>query len=235
MVAHPAPPQTRTYAIHAYGSSSRASAARARTSLAPQSTGVLVSGLVSAKSLPCFPPVGHSARRRLPSRGSLGPHFPTFTRTIRRYDCHRAPLGSLRLSLASRYLACFRAFVVSLAGSCPGGSPKDHARAFGHPVPQSGSVVKETDGSPKFPSSPCEDMPRSQTPVVSCALAIAHPGLLPSSACKPSAFLFIHDSTHFGAPSRGLPSRYPRLRTAPYGEARGFATDLLARLSSGRT
>jgi len=103
--------------------------------------------------------------------------------------------------------------------------PPDYARAFGHPVPHSGNVIKETGGSPKFPSSPCEDMPRSQTPVVSCALAIAHPGLLPSSACKPSAS---HDYTHFGAPSRGLPSRYTRLRTAPYGEARGFATDLLA-------
>ena len=103
----------------------------------------------------------------------------------------------------------------------------DSARAFGHPVPHSGHIVKETRGSPKFPSSPCEDMPRSQTPVVSCALAIAHPGLLPSSACKPSAY---HDYTHFGAQSRGLPSRYTRLRTAPCGEARGFATDRLARL-----
>jgi len=51
----------------------------------------------------------------------------------------------------------------------------DHARAFGRPGPSSGSVVKERDGSPKFPSYPSEDMPRSQTPVVSCALAcIAH-------------------------------------------------------------
>ena len=33
MVPHPAPPQTRTCAIHAYGSSSRASAAHARISL----------------------------------------------------------------------------------------------------------------------------------------------------------------------------------------------------------
>ncbi len=42
----------------------------------------------------------------------------------------------------------------------------DSARAFGHPVPSSGILVKETDGSPKFPSSPCANMPRSQTPVV---------------------------------------------------------------------
>ena len=33
----------------------------------------------------------------------------------------------------------------------------------------------ETGGSPKFPSFPSADMPRSQTPVVSCALAaVAH-------------------------------------------------------------
>src|SRR6266436_107781 len=94
------------------------------------------------------------------------------------------------------------------------------------PGPPLREFDKETGGSPKFPSSPCEDMPRSQTPVVSCALALPHAGLLPSSACKPSAS---HDYTPFGAPSRGLPSCYTRLRTAPRGEARGFATDLLAR------
>jgi hypothetical protein len=192
----------------------------------PQSTGVLVSGLVSSESLPGFPPVGHSARRRLPFRGSLGPRFPTFHGTMRRYDCHRVPLGLLRLSLASRYLACSQGSWSPLRARGLGESTQDHARAFGHLVPQAGNIVKETGGSPKFPSSPCEDMPRSQTPVVSCALAIAHPGLLPSSACKPSAY---HDYTHFGAQSRGLPSRYTRLRTAPCGEARGFATDLLAR------
>ena len=38
-----------------------------------------------------------------------------------------------------------------------------------------------------------------------------------------------HDYTHVGAPSRGLPSRDARLRTDPCGEARGFATDRLAR------
>jgi len=55
---------------------------------------------------PLSPASGCSARRRLPSRGSLGPHFPTFTGTMRRYDCHPAPLGVLRLSLVPRYLAC---------------------------------------------------------------------------------------------------------------------------------
>ena len=49
-------------------------------------------------------------------------------------------------------------------------------------------MVKETGGSPKFPSYPYGCMPRSQTPVVSSTLAISRPGLLPSGACKPSAF-----------------------------------------------
>jgi hypothetical protein len=145
---------------------------------------------------------------------------------MRRYDCHLSVSG---------FFAC-RSFPDTLRASLVRGLPAglvawskrpDRARAFGHPVPHSGHVCKETDGSPKFPSSPSEDMPRSQPPVVSCALAKAHPGLLPSSHWKPSA---THNATHFGAPSRGLSPRYTRLRTAPYGEARGVATDLLARL-----
>src|SRR5215468_8350548 len=100
-------------------------------------------------------------------------------------------------------------------------------QGFWSPGPPLRESDKETRGSPKFPSSPCADMPRSQTPVVSCALAKAHPGLLPSSHWKPSA---THNATHFGAQSRGLSPRYTRLRTAPYREARGVATDLLARL-----
>ena len=31
-------------------------------------------------------------------------------------------------------------------------------------------------------------MPRSQTPVVACTLALSHPGLLPAGHCTPSAF-----------------------------------------------
>jgi len=188
--------------------------------------------LVRAESLSCLLPTGSPARRRLPSHGSRGPWFPTFLGTMRRYDCHPVPLGSLRLSLASRYLACFRGSWFPCWARDLGESSQDPARAFGHPVPHSGYVVKEADGSPKLPSSPCEDRPRSQTPVVSWRLAITPPGLLPSSACKPSAH---HNYTHFGAQSRGLSPRYTRLHTAPYGEARGFATDLLARLSSGGT
>ena len=101
----------------------------------------------------------------------------------------------------------------------------DHARAFDHPVPLSGYVVKETGGSPKFPSSPSGDMPRSQTPVVSCALAITHPGLLPSSACKLSAFpsrplkdILLSTTIHISGLNHAACVLAP---PAPYGPLRG--------------
>ena len=103
MVTHPAPPQTRTCAINAYGSSSRAAAAPG----AVHWPAVVRVGELYVS--PLSPASGCSARRRLPSRGSLGPHFPTFVGTIRRYDCP--------LSLSGRF-ACrslpdtLRAFIV---------------------------------------------------------------------------------------------------------------------------
>src|SRR6266581_7363200 len=66
MVTHPAPPQTRTCAIHAYGSSSRAAAALV------QSTGLPWSGLVSSKSLPCLPPADALPDGAFPPVGRLG-------------------------------------------------------------------------------------------------------------------------------------------------------------------
>jgi hypothetical protein len=143
------------------------------------SSGGVVTRLASSESLSCIVPPGMLC----PTSPSLPwvawvslPHVPWYYTTLR---LPPALLGVLRLSLVPRYLACFpRSWCPCRArgqAEAPG-----HARAFGHPVPHSGPLVKETDGSPKFPSSPCEAMPRSQTPVVSCALAKAHPGLLPS-------------------------------------------------------
>jgi hypothetical protein len=119
MVTHPAPPQTRTCAMNASGSSSRASAT---PTAVPWGAGDTLGE--HNVSLVCRP-TARSARRRLPSRGSLGSLFPTFLGTLRRDDCHPAPLGSLHLSLASRYLACFQTFVMALPGSCPRGSPRN--------------------------------------------------------------------------------------------------------------
>ena len=139
---------------------------------------------------PLSPASGCSARRRLPSRGSLGSHFPTCTGTMRRYDC---PLSLSGASLVARLPDTLPASMVRDVpyGLVTWSKRPVHARAFGHPVPHSGFCDKETGGSPKFPRSPSEDMPRSQTPVVSYALALARPGLLPSGACKPSAFLSV--------------------------------------------
>ena len=146
--------------------------------------------------------------------------------------------------LASQYLVCSLA-LCSLTGSLGSGSS--------HPTPgllvsrypcSSGGDHKETAGSPKFPSSPCDDMLRSpQTPVVSCpprrdavrttAFHSFHSVGFPP--CSVWGYLLDHDSTHFGAPFRSLSSRYPRLRTTPRGAARGLATEPLARRCSGGT
>jgi hypothetical protein len=48
----------------------------------------------------------------------------------------------------------------------------------------------------KFPRCPREHMPRSQTPVVSYTLALSCLGLLPSTACKASAFSRLCEFIH---------------------------------------
>ena len=180
--------------------------------------------LASSESLSCIVPAGMLC----PTSPSLPwvawaslPHVQRYYATLR---LPPVLLGVLRLSLVPRYLACFpRSWSPRRArGLVEAPSPR---QGFWSPGPPFRVRHKEPDGSPKFPSSPCEAMPRSQTPVVSCARATTPSGLLPSRACTPSAS---HNATRFGAPSRGLPARYTRLRTAPYGEARGFAPDRLA-------
>ena len=69
-------------------------------------------------------------------------------------------------------------------GKPPGATPG----VLRQPAPQTGNCCKETGGSPQFPSDPSRDLPRSQTPVVSWALALSRPGLRPSGQWKPSAF-----------------------------------------------
>ena len=115
--------------------------------------GGLVTRLVSTKSLSCVCPLERSARRRLPSRGSLGPHFPTFIGTMRRYDCHLPVSGA---SLVAR-------LPDTLPASACLWSPKrahgrveapDHARAFGHPVPPSGYVTRRQVALPSSRVTP---------------------------------------------------------------------------------
>ena len=126
--------------------------------------------LVGSKSFPSVLPVSRSARLRLPSRGSLGSHFPTFTGTMLSYDCP--------VSLSGRFACRSRPDTLSApsvcvphSGSLTAGSwlPAPGLLLSRYPC-SSGSSDKETRGSPKFPSSPSDAMPRSQTPVGSPAI-----------------------------------------------------------------
>jgi hypothetical protein len=173
--------------------------------------------LVGSVSFPSFQPTTRYTRPRLPSSGSLGPHFPTFSGTMLGYDYHLSI--SMPSALARSSIPClFHQFVSSLArklvnaqnfASTPG--------LLGHPVRLFRVVHKETSGSPKFPGFPFKLMPRSSTPVVSYTLALSYPGLLPSVKMTTSAFPSkltvilcedispVHDYTNFEAQSRGLP------------------------------
>src|SRR5262249_50565450 len=102
-------------------------------------------------------------------------------------------------------------------------------------------LPKETMWLPTFPSHPLESMPRSQTPVVSCTLALAHPGLLPSGHCTPSAFpryslrlilwtTTLHISGLYHAACVLVPSSFVRPLLGVHVE---FTPDLLAGLWSG--
>jgi len=115
--------------------------------------------------------------------------------------------------------------------------PPDHTRAFGHPVPHSGNVTRRQRALPSSRATPMDACPalrprwcpaHSPSRTQDCCLpATGNRRLSPRLPLE--GYPFVHDSTHFGAQSRGLRPRYTRLRTAPYGEARGFATDRLAR------
>ncbi len=165
--------------------------------VASQSAGIALTRFVSSMSLPSFFPAERHARLRLPCRGSFGPQFPTFSATAfllrhRYYAPLSLPtshLGSLRLSLTSRYFAGFPPFVSRLRFISRRGNASLMPGLLFRRYPfSSGYLRQRLIGSPKFPSYPFECMPRPQTPVESCPLTIARSGLLPSARCTASAF-----------------------------------------------
>jgi hypothetical protein len=105
----------------------------------------------------------------------------------------------------------------------------DPARAFGHPVPLSGSSTRRQVALPRSRVTPLHACPALRPRWCPVHSPFAHSGLLPSGQWKPSAFPsdnlerypLVHDSTHFGAPSRGLHPRSLPLRTPMTGWARG--------------
>ena len=137
-------------------------------------------------------------------------------------------------------------------GSCSvSGSPVDTAQnpsdawtfvqPAAHPLRH---LWRETVGSPKFPSRPCECMPPSQTPVVPQGHRHNAPKLLPSGIDTPSAFppwlpravIPMTTTTLFrGSITRPAPSLRPASHTPLLEMHADFTTDLLARLWSGGT
>src|SRR2546425_578627 len=103
-----------------------------------------------------------------PPVGSLGLSSPP-SAVLCSAKTARRPSWVASLPLASPYLVCFLA-LCPLTGSLDSGSscPTPGLLVSRYPC-SSGISDKETTGSPKFPSSPRDDMLRSpQTPVVSC-------------------------------------------------------------------
>jgi hypothetical protein len=129
-------------------------------------TGFVLTRFVGSVSFPSFLPVTHYTRPRLPSDGSLGPHFPIFIGTMLGYDYHLSFL--MPYALARSSIPClFLRFVSFLQAHQRSGTLALTPGLLGHPVRLFREAVKETNGSLKFPGYPFEYMPRSSTPVVS--------------------------------------------------------------------
>jgi len=103
------------------------------------------------------------------------------------YDCHL--FLSMPYALARSPIPCpFLWFVSSPQARQRSGTLALTPGLLGLPVRLFRVAHKETSGPPKFPGYPFKYMPRSSTPVVSYTLALAHPGLRPSTSMMASAF-----------------------------------------------
>jgi len=159
---------------------------------------------------------------------------------MRPYNCHLPVSGGFACRSPPRYLAGCRVVVVSPEGAWPGRTPQVTPGLVGTRSPSPG-IQQGDRWLSHVPESPlCRHAPLSDPGGVldtrhnasrTAAFRRLHTVGFPFDPT--AGYPLVHDYTHLGAPSRGLPSRYTRLRTAPCGEARGCATDLLARLSSG--
>jgi len=197
---------------------------------------------VSPASLPEVLPAPRDTRRCLPSRGSRGSQFPTFRGTIHRSDYPLSLSGCCAgRSLPDTVPAASRSWCPVWAHAL-GEAPRAR-QGLWSPGPPIRAWYTETGGAPKCPSDPGEDMPRSQTPVVSCALAaIAHRivafrcvqavgfGLDTAAAILLTTTLHLSGFHH--AACLLAPSSFVRPLLGWHVE---FAPDLLARRSSGGT
>ena len=106
------------------------------------------------KVSPLCPASGCAARRRLPSRGSLGPHFPTFLGTMRRYDCHLPVSGSF---------TC-RSFPATLPASIVRGLP--YGLVAGRKLPVTPGPLVTRSPTPGLSSRRPMALPSSRVPPV---------------------------------------------------------------------
>jgi hypothetical protein len=174
-------------------------------------------GSLPPEALPglAFPPVGPLGLRSPPSSVVC--------------SATTAPCPSQVASLVARFpIPCLLPRFVSQNGSLQGWElPPAPGLLVGRYPYSSGMSDKETKGSPKFPSSPCERMPCSQTPVVPCVPRLSVRRIAAFRSLHDVGFpsveviLPVHNYTHFGALSHGLRSRFLRLRTPIAGVARG--------------
>jgi hypothetical protein len=160
---------------------------------------------------PGVSPSGPPSTTCYPAGPSL-PWVPCVTvPPLPRYSAPRrlppAPLGSLRLTRASRYRACFTAFVVALSGSWPGRSPQGTPGPVVARSPHPGWRHGDR-GFSHVPAGPrCRPAPlahpggvlctRRSRPPEWCLPAQAHRRLWPR-CCGGSPV--DHDSTSCGAP-----------------------------------
>jgi hypothetical protein len=141
MVTHPAPPQTRTCAIHAYGSSSKAAAAPLAVHWGSVNT--INEHGVSLVCLAHWKPCSTSPSLSWVPWASV-PHLPQYYATL------RLPSGLLRVLrfVARSLIPCALLAVCGVpVGLVRWSKRPEHARAFGHPVPHSG-IFRQGDRWP---------------------------------------------------------------------------------------
>ena len=192
--------------MHAYGSSSRASATRRR----PRAS--WCPGWCARRLSPAARPWDTRLDDACPPVGRWGLTAP---RAPGRCAATPATGPSQGPALGARSPIPWPASMVRgrPAGLVAWAKRPDRARAWGRPVPQAGHGLKETGGAPTCPPSPAEALPRSQTPVVAGARAPTHPGRRPSGPWQPSAFPLPRRSPCRGSLTRPVSALHP----APYG------------------
>jgi len=192
---------------------------------------------VSSTSLPCLPPADALPDGAFPPVGRLGLTSPP--------SPVRCAATTATLPVSGSFTC--RSFPDTLPASVVHGVPDGLVARMEAPRPRQGLW---SPGPPlrELSSRRQVALPRSRVPPVKTCPALrprwcpAHSPSRTQDCCLPAlanrrlsplyhleGYPPVHDYTPFGAQSRGLPSRCPRLRMAPCGEARGFATDLLAR------